>query len=66
MTPKFEDSPVVYFAYQRARTKAIQARVERKLGRRGGGRGWAGFLAAAAAAGHQQSRERNYPQSQTR
>ena len=35
MTPRFEDNPVVYLAYQRARMKAIQARAEKKLGRRG-------------------------------
>jgi hypothetical protein len=35
MTPRFEDNPVVYLAYQRARMKAIQAQAEKKLGRSG-------------------------------
>ena len=35
MTPRFEDNPQVYLAFQRARTKAIAARAEKKLGRRG-------------------------------
>ena len=32
MTPRFEDNPVVYLAYQRARVKAIQARAAKRLG----------------------------------
>ena len=35
MTPRFEDNPQVYLAYQRARMKAIQAHAEKKLGRSG-------------------------------
>ncbi len=33
MTPRFEDNPQVYLAFQRARMRAIQARTEKKLGR---------------------------------
>jgi hypothetical protein len=36
MTPSFETSPAAYFAYQRARAKAIQARAKKKLGQLGG------------------------------
>jgi hypothetical protein len=35
MIPSLEKSPAAYFAYQRARAKAIQARAEKKLGRGG-------------------------------
>ena len=31
----FEESPVAYLAYQRARMKAVQARAEKKLGQLG-------------------------------
>ena len=35
-TPSFEKSPQAYLAFQRARAKAIHARMEKKLGRLGG------------------------------
>ena len=61
MTPRFEDNPPVYLAYQRARMKAIQAQAEKKLGRSGGEtatRRPAGRSASAPSSGLPPSRPR--------